>query len=325
MQGPRVSVVINTYNRARRILATLEGLDRQTYRNFEVLVVNGPSTDDTLEVLRQYGGRIRIGDCPAAGLGPSRNIGIDMAAGEIVAFVDDDAVPRDAWLDRLAEAYAEPMVAGVGGYVFDGVQNRMQWKICICSRLGDPDTEAAAPLERYVGAGADPFLYLPGCNMSFRRSVLVEIGGFDERYSYGYEDPDVCCRIIDAGYRLLVRDDAIVDHYPAANHARDEARQPRDVYNWLRSHMVFALQHGRDRYGEERIAANLEREATHHREAGSSLLDRGIFTAEQWKVYLERIEQGIADGTSAGDSERATREFAIHRPALFRQYIPATE
>lgn len=47
METPRVSVVINTYNRAHRILATLEGLDRQTYPNFEVIVVNGPSTDGT--------------------------------------------------------------------------------------------------------------------------------------------------------------------------------------------------------------------------------------------------------------------------------------
>ena len=320
MQGPGISVVVNTYNRAHRIPATLEGLSRQAYANFEVVVVNGPSTDNTREVLREYGNGIRIAHCPVAELGRSRNIGIDMAAGEIVAFIDDDAVPRDAWLDRLVSRYDAPNVAGVGGYVFDGLHDCMQWKICTSSRLGDGDIDASPPIEKYLGQGADPFLYLPGCNMSFRRSVLVEVGGFDERYAYGYEDPDICCRIIDAGYRLALQDDAIVDHYPAANHARDAAGHAHDAYNWLRSRMIFAFQHGRGRYSEAQIAAAAQRYAEHYRNTGRSLLERGVIRGEEWQIYLDRIECGMREGMAAAAEERFSRPFEGDCAHSFRPY-----
>lgn len=315
-----LSVVINTYNRAHRILATLEGLRHQTYPHFEVIVVNGPSTDGTTKLLNEYGNNLRIGECPVTVLGVSRNIGIDMAAGDIIAFIDDDAVPRNKWLENLVAGYREPAIGGVGGYVFDAIHNRIDWKICTCTRLGDVDVDAAPPAERYQGKNVDPFLYFGGCNMSFRRPVLVEIGGFDERYAYIYDDSDIGCRVNDAGYRLTLREEAIVDHYSAANQARDEARQPRDLYNVLHGQMVFALQHGRPKHSVPEITAHVEKEAAHHRQIGRNLLDRGVFTKERLELYLQRIEQGMQDGLAAGIEKRIVCPFMAQNSSLFRQY-----
>jgi glycosyltransferase involved in cell wall biosynthesis len=114
-----ISVVMNTYNRAASLEKTLEALRRQTYSKFEVVVVNGPSTDTTDTVLSQYARDVRIACCPDRKLGVSRNIGINIASGDIVAFIDDDAVPEVTWLEKLAIAYADPLVAAAGGYVFD--------------------------------------------------------------------------------------------------------------------------------------------------------------------------------------------------------------
>src|SRR5208283_5424706 len=96
-----VSVVINTFNRRESLERTLRSLEWLDYPNFEVVVVNGPSTDGTEELLDRTAGRIKRGQCPNRNLSESRNIGIRLACGEIVAFLDDDAYPDPAWLDRL--------------------------------------------------------------------------------------------------------------------------------------------------------------------------------------------------------------------------------
>ena len=74
-----VSVVINTFNRAQSLMATLDSLPRQNYPHFEVIVVNGPSTDDTMELLQSRRSSIRVGTCSDRNLSVSRNVGVQMA------------------------------------------------------------------------------------------------------------------------------------------------------------------------------------------------------------------------------------------------------
>ena len=78
---PGVSVVVNTYNRAASLQQTLQAMRRQNYSNFEVIVVNGPSTDQTIDVLRGHASEIRVGSCSERNLSISRNVGIEMARG----------------------------------------------------------------------------------------------------------------------------------------------------------------------------------------------------------------------------------------------------
>jgi len=89
-----VSIIINTYNRANSLSNALSSLKFLNYSKFEVIVVNGPSTDNTGKVLKKFGNDIKIGNCSERNLSVSRNIGIGIAAGEIVAFLDDDAIPE---------------------------------------------------------------------------------------------------------------------------------------------------------------------------------------------------------------------------------------
>src|SRR6266851_526962 len=93
-----VSVVIVTLNRASWLSSVLSALRHQNYSPFEIIVVNGPSTDNTEEVLVKYADMIRAGRCLQHNLSTSRNIGIEMAEGDFVAFLDDDAVPDENWL-----------------------------------------------------------------------------------------------------------------------------------------------------------------------------------------------------------------------------------
>lgn len=84
-----------------------------------MVVVNGPSTDGTAELLTNFAEETRLGTCDVASLGVSRNVAIAMAAGELIAFLDDDAIPPSDWLEQLVPAFADPIVAAAGGPVFD--------------------------------------------------------------------------------------------------------------------------------------------------------------------------------------------------------------
>src|SRR4051812_16744871 len=86
-----VSVVISTLNRAALLPKALQSLKYQNYTNFEVIVVNGPSTDGTEEVLDRFRTDIVVRRLDEANLSRSRNLGIQASSGELILFLDDDA------------------------------------------------------------------------------------------------------------------------------------------------------------------------------------------------------------------------------------------
>ncbi len=113
---PLVSVVIPTYNRSHLLIETLESVFGQTFRDFEVVVVNDGSTDDTLEQLRRLGDRVRVVSQPNGGIGVARNRGIAESSGHYVALLDHD----DLWMpEKLAcqvhflEEHRECIAVGV--------------------------------------------------------------------------------------------------------------------------------------------------------------------------------------------------------------------
>jgi hypothetical protein len=132
------SIVINTLNRCDVLDEAIRGVFALDYPAFELIVVNGPSTDATEAVLARWDGRIKRRDCTFANLSRSRNIGIAAAAGDVVAFLDDDAVPHPQWLSRLAAHYAQAGVGGVGGFTVDHTGVRWQVRKTMCDRFGSP-------------------------------------------------------------------------------------------------------------------------------------------------------------------------------------------
>jgi GT2 family glycosyltransferase len=316
-----ISVVINTYNRAAALAKTLEALRRQTYPEFEVVVVNGPSTDATNAILSQFAPDVKIACCPDRKLGVSRNIGINIAAGDIVAFIDDDAVPEITWLEKLAIAYADPLVAAAGGYVFDVPTGRVLWRICTCTRVADDVShDAAPPADRYLGQGADPFLFLCGCNMSFRRSALMAIGGFNEAIVYGYDDVDVCRRIIDKGGKITVLENAIVYHERAPSTVRDDGLAIRDCYPLIHSFAIFLLQGRSHGTSVRNLISRIKGFANYWEKAASHRMDQGTFTPVEYARFVQRIDDAVRDGITEGLRPRTFRKFEPPCRTAFHPY-----
>ncbi|HEY6208451.1 MAG TPA: glycosyltransferase, partial [Gemmatimonadales bacterium] len=110
---PSMSVVVCTHNGAPTLADCLEGARRLAYPNYDVIVVDDGSTDQTAAIARQYD--CRLIQTPHLGLASARNTGLAAATGEIVAYLDDDAFPDPHWLTYLAATFMSTGHAGVGG------------------------------------------------------------------------------------------------------------------------------------------------------------------------------------------------------------------
>ncbi len=296
---PTVSVIINTLNRGPSLRHTLAALGQLTYPAFEVVVVNGPSTDDTEVVLVEYADRVKVRRCPEPNLSMSRNIGIAAASGEIVAFIDDDGVPEPRWLEALVALYDTDEVAGAGGVVFDHTGHEYQCRFNSCDRLGNATFDHDHPLDDWCVPGASRFPYLIGTNSSFRRDRLLEVGGFDEEYEYYLDETDVCLRLVDAGYVLRQGTDAPVHHKFLPSDVRSESRVTLNNFPVVKNKIYFSLVNRSD----EPMAQVFEDNAAFARLRSADLEHHfalGNITAEQAWAGDAQIEAAWPVGIQAG-------------------------
>jgi glycogen(starch) synthase len=238
-----VSIVINTLNRAHLLVNALESLRYLDYRKFEVVVVNGPSTDGTDRLLESWKGKIKIGHCAEANLSKSRNIGIAMAEGAFLAFIDDDAIPEPEWLSQAIAGFDSDDIAATGGKVFNHTGYEYQYQYATSNRLGNGRWQLTEPSPQFCFPHSFEFPYLQGTNTVFRRRSLLQVGGFDEEFSYYLDETEVCLRLIDAGYVIRQLPNAYVHHKYAPSHIRDKG-VARFRYPVLKSKFYFSNRYG---------------------------------------------------------------------------------
>ncbi len=315
MRAPRVSIVINTLNRAESLPTTLESLQWVAYPGeFEVVVVNGPSTDGTDAVLAAWADRVVVERCPVANLGVSRNLGIAAASGEIVAFIDDDAVPEPEWLRELIAAFDDPAVGAAGGFVIDHTGVGYQSTYALFNRLADPVASPNAASPERVFPYSLTFPHLIGTNMAFRRAALEEVGGFDEQYEYYLDDTDLVLRIMDRGYDVRQVAGAHLHHRFAPSTIRDHRRVARNRYPVLKNHAYFALRHARTFFDEsELVDQQWDFAQMHEAEMVQAVAD-GLVDSGDLDRFLQHRDQAVETGI------RAAREAAPngHRGQLPR-------
>lgn len=300
MTAPSVSIVICTYNRCASLEQTLNGVRQLRYPNFEVVVVAGPCTDGTDELLASHGGRLKVVRTPQRNLSASRNLGIAAAAGEVVAFIDDDAVPDGMWLDDLVGAFSDPEVGATGGPVFDHTGYRLQARYSISDRWGDSWVECEPRRLDYLDHPDTPyFVYTMGTNSLFRRERLVELGGFDENFAFYLDETDVCLRLVDSGFRVVPQDRGVVHHKFLPSDIRNDERVTVEQFNVMFSRAYFAIRHGLPRSNELEMAsvfarfvkerrADLEIHVQAGRAPSEALARLDTDAIEAWRLAHER-------------------------------------
>src|ERR1700720_2399689 len=199
---PRVSVVVCAYNAERTMDQCLASLAVLNYPDYEVILVNDGSRDRTLKIAESYG-YCRIISQPNKGLSAARNVGAEAATGEIGAYTDSDCVADPDWLTYLVAKMEAGNLAACGGPNFPPPEDNLV-----------PAAVAVAPGgPTHVLISDEVAEHIAGCNMAFKRDVLLELGGFDPIYRAAGDDVDICWRFQDAGYTIGFSPAAVVWHF----------------------------------------------------------------------------------------------------------------
>jgi glycosyltransferase involved in cell wall biosynthesis len=203
MHNPRIAVVIPAYNCGRQLEACLDSLQNSSFRDYECIVIDDGSTDDSMEVARRFpvcvistGGR--------KGPAHARNLGVQAATADIVYFIDADVCLYPDTLDRVSTAFSQApeLVALIGSY--------------------DDSPDAPDFLSQYKNlthhfvhqtARPQASTFWSGCG-AIRRSVFLQLSGFDaERYQRpAIEDIELGYRLCSAGYKIELDRNLVVKH-----------------------------------------------------------------------------------------------------------------
>jgi glycogen synthase len=314
--GAAVSVVINTLDRADALELLLDALTRITYRDFEVVVVVGPCTDHTDEVLARWAGSVKVLRCPEPNLSMSRNIGIAAAAADHVAFIDDDAVPEPAWLDELMAGFDDDPdgeVAGVGGWVWDHTGHSLQCLHTGADRLGNAKPDYPVALDLLSFPGSQVFPYAPGGNAVYRRDALLSVGGFDEEYQYYLEETDLCVRLIDRGWLIRQVDGGAIHHKFLPSGIRTSTKVLRDRFAVIKNKVYFSLVNGLEDHSITDVLADDAEFCQHHRNDANWHLEQGNMTADEAERSLASIDRAWSAGLAAGLRGRVALGFGPGR------------
>jgi GT2 family glycosyltransferase len=238
---PSLTVIIVTWRRPEFVRSCLQHLMMLDGSSIEIIVVDASPDGQTASIVRDFHRTRYVSFAGGAGrMTKSRNAGLLLASGDIIAFVDDDANARTGWAHGIRQAFSDLSVAAVAGRT--------------CRGLPGEDVEGFDSIGNLLPNGeltanfaADPGSIIEvdhgmGANMAFRADVLAELGGFrDDFLGVGAvrEDTDIFLRVKALGLRSVFAPNAIVDH-SGAPHVRGRRFDFRYAF-WANHNHVLLL------------------------------------------------------------------------------------
>jgi GT2 family glycosyltransferase len=214
----KVSVYVPAYNVGGFLTRAIEALLAQTHAPDEILVIDDGSRDSTAEIAGRYPQVTLVRHTENRGLAAARNTGFQMARNGLVASIDADCVPAPNWLASLLPHMENSNLAGVGGRLVEGMLDS----------VADRWRSAHMPQEW----GPEPIhnpMFLFGANNIFRKSAVLDAGGYDESMRTNGEDADLCRRLRAKNWDLAYDPVARVTHM-----RHDTVRSILDAYwRWM--------------------------------------------------------------------------------------------
>lgn len=222
-----ISVIVPVYNGGETIRATIEHLLRQSLPPDEIIVVDDGSTDETVNILRSFGSRIKVLSKTNGGPASARNAGIRASLGTLIAFTDSDCFPDQDWLQELVKGFYSLEIVGVGGMVITAVTGYLAEYIDLHGWMNPA----------YSSDGN--ILCLVTANACFRCNALLKANLFDERFRKpGGEDTELSVRLRSMGYKFAFVDTAVVRHRHKTS---------------FRGHVKTIANHGEGQYLNEKL------------------------------------------------------------------------
>lgn len=222
-----ISVIVPVFNGGETMRETIEHLLRQSLPPDEIIVVDDGSTDETANILRSFGSRIKVLSKTNGGPASARNVGIRASRGSLIAFTDSDCFPEEDWLQNLVKGFHSLDIAGAGGRVLSSVNGYIAEYVDLHGFMNP------------AYSTGENILSLVTANACFRRDALLKVNLFDERFRKpGCEDTELSVRLRSMGYKLAFVETAVVRHRHKTS---------------VRDHLKTIANHGEGQYFHDRL------------------------------------------------------------------------
>lgn len=288
-----VSVIVVSRTRPDMLVRCLTGLGQLFYENFEIIVVTDPVGMQAVENMG-WRARLKLVAFDEANISAARNAGIAVAAGEIIAFIDDDAVAEPSWLDHLSAAFGDPHIIAAGGYVRGRNGISYQYRGAFVAPTGEDmalDIADEAPFSPDPPVGHA--VKTMGTNCAFRRHHVALIGGLDPAFRFFHDETDLNMRLRASGARTAIVPLAQVHHGSAPSSLRGADRAPLSLFEIGASSMIFLRKHAP--VNEHQVALNRLR--TRQRKRLLRHMVAGGIEPRDVARLMDGLEAGIAEGS----------------------------
>ncbi len=201
-----ISVIIPCYNAESTIMRTLEALDRQTVKSFEVILADDGSKDGTVSEAKSFkphNFKLTVITEKHAGPAAQRNRGAEKAKGEILLFTDSDCVPDNKWVEEMTKPFSDKAVVGVSGTY------RTLNKEKLIARF-----EGYEIAKRHEKLARQKYIdFIGSFSAGYRKNIFQKFGGFSADFKKAdAEDPELSFKIAKAGYKMVFNPNAVVAH-----------------------------------------------------------------------------------------------------------------
>lgn len=198
------TIIVASYNRPRQLRECLSSLCRLEHPNFRIVVVDDGSDIPLSAVTGDFGNRVTVIRQKNEGPAAARNLGVEAALGDFVAFTDDDCRPEPDWLSRLEAAHRRWPQALVGGRVVNGIPQ---------NPFSGASQGVVDFLYRWYDETDQRMRFFTANNLGFSRRVFLSVGKLDPHFGFASEDRDLGLRWQASGLPLIYCPEAVVSHF----------------------------------------------------------------------------------------------------------------
>lgn len=228
----KCSIIIPVYNHAsltRQCLNSILG-NPPLGGDFEIIVIDDASLDITPTLLASYGDKIRVlTHKENAGFATACNDGAALSSGEFITFLNNDTIPEDGWLDALISyAFDHPKAAVVGSKLLFPNDTIQHAGMVICQDLYPRHIYNGFPAAHQAVNKSRRFQVVTAACALVQREAFEKVGGFDNAFTNGYEDVDLCLRIREIGYEIHYCHESVLCHLEAVSR---DPRGPEEKHN----------------------------------------------------------------------------------------------